>query len=126
VEAFRAEAAPDDPRTDPRIVLQRFLDAGVLVVWDDGGPVSMAGSSRSSAHGATVSLVYTPPAHRGSGYASACVAALSQLLLDRGFSFCTLSTDLANPISNKIYQRIGYRPLADWTTYRFEPLHRLA
>lgn len=122
VDAFRAEAVPDDPPTDPRGTVQRFLDVGVLAVWDDGGPVSMAGSSRSSPRGASVSLVYTPPEHRGKGYASACVAALSQLLLARGFAFCTLYTDLANPISNRIYRRIGYRPVADCTTYRFEPI----
>jgi len=67
-----------------------------------------------------VSLVYTPPERRNRGYASALVAALSQHLLDAGWQFCVLFTDLANPISNSIYQRIGYRPVSDFDEYDFD------
>lgn len=119
MRGFHAEAVRDDPPTDPREVVLRFMESGTLVVWDHDGPVSLAGSSRGSVHGATVSAVYTPPEHRGNGYASACVAALSQLLLDRGYAFCALYTDLSNPTSNKIYQRVGYRPVADSAMYTF-------
>jgi len=45
------------------------------------------------------------------------VAALSELLLGRGFEFCVLYTDLANPTSNAIYARIGYRPVRDFLMY---------
>ena len=120
VGGFFAEAAPNDPPRDQKETVNRFMNSGTLVVWDDGGPVSMAGSSRGTDNGATVSLVYTPPEHRGQGYGSACTASLSQLLLDRGYSFCTLYTDLENPTSNKVYQRIGYRRICDATSYRFE------
>jgi predicted GNAT family acetyltransferase len=116
---FHAEAVPGDPPSDPREVVRRFMESGVLAVWDHDGPVSLAGSSRGSAHGAAVSAVYTPSEHRGNGYASACVAALSQHLLDRGNAFCALYTDLSNPTSNRIYQRIGYRPVGDSATYTF-------
>ncbi len=119
VEAFREEAVPHDPPSDPRVVVERYMDPGTLVLWDDGGVVSMAGSSRSSERGATISLAFTPPEFRGRGYASACVAGLSQMLLDRGNVFCTLFTDLSNPTSNKIYRRIGYRPVADWNLHRW-------
>jgi predicted GNAT family acetyltransferase len=30
-----------------------------------------------------------------------------------------LFTDLANPTSNGLYQRIGYRPVSDFATYDF-------
>jgi len=40
-------------------------------------------------------------------------------MLDQGKSYCTLYTDLSNPASNVIYQRIGYRPLADFLDIRF-------
>lgn len=68
----------------------------------------------------TVSLVYTPPELRGHGYASRCVAALSQLLLESGWEYSSLFTDLSNPISNSIYQKIGYRPVCDFNDYIFE------
>ena len=68
-----------------------------------------------------INLVYTPPEYRRKGYATACVAALSQMLLDRGYQYYFLSTDLANPISNHIYQAIGYQPLGnDMLVYWFE------
>ncbi len=59
-------------------------------------------------NGIRIGPVYTPPRLRGRGYASAVVAELSQTLLDRGRRFCFLFTDLANPTSNAIYERIGY------------------
>jgi predicted GNAT family acetyltransferase len=82
-------------------------------------PVSMAGSARPVGKGITIGLVYTPPEKRRKGYAAALVAALSQHMLDSGYEYCTLFTDLANPTSNEIYQRIGYRPIADYDTYLF-------
>jgi predicted GNAT family acetyltransferase len=119
-QAFCEEAVPGDPPTDPETNVRRFMETGKLALWDDGQPVSMAGSSRGTPNGATVSAVYTPPECRGHGYASACVAALSQALLADGNQFCTLYTDRSNPTSNKIYQQIGYRPIADCAMYRFE------
>ena len=110
---FCDEAVPDAPPPDPAENVRQFMSAGKLAVWDNGGMVSIAGSSRGTPNGATISAVYTPPEHRGHGYASACVAALSQWLLDDGKRFCTLYTDLSNPTSNKIYQNVGYRPIAD-------------
>ena len=50
---------------------------------------------------------------RGRGYASVAVATLSEQVLRRGKQFCCLYTDAANPTSNSIYQRIGYRPLRE-------------
>ena len=52
--------------------------------------------------------MYTPPELRGRGYATALVAQLSSQLLAEGRRFCFLYTDLANPTSNAIYERIGY------------------
>jgi hypothetical protein len=117
LEAFQVEAnAPMSAQ--PQEWAEERIAQGHVYVWDDGAerlcrPASMAARTRRTAHGATVSAVYTPPEFRRRGYASACVAGLSQLLLDAGFQFCTLYTDLANPISNHIYQEIGYRPVCD-------------
>jgi GNAT superfamily N-acetyltransferase len=88
-----------------------------LVVWDDEGMVAMAAAAGRTTHAARIGFVYTPPDRRGRGYASALVAALSQRLLDEGRSSCCLYTDLANPTSNAIYQRIGYTPCGDIGRY---------
>jgi predicted GNAT family acetyltransferase len=79
----------------------------------------MAASSRKTPNGVVVSLVYTSKEHRGKGYASACVASLSKLLLEKGNKFCALFTDLANPTSNSIYMKMGYKPICDFDNYSF-------
>jgi predicted GNAT family acetyltransferase len=57
---------------------------------------------------------------RRRGYATALTAELSRSLLAGGRRFCFLFTDLANPTSNAIYMRIGYRPVTDVEEWRFE------
>jgi predicted GNAT family acetyltransferase len=101
-------------------VARRRIGAKQVYLWEDRQPVSMAGWSGKTAHGVRVNLVYTPVANRGNGYATAGVAALSALLLAEGNQFCCLYTDLANPTSNSIYRRIGYRPVCDAALYRLE------
>jgi predicted GNAT family acetyltransferase len=91
-----------------------------LMLWElDGAAVSMAGFAGPTPNGMRVAWVYTPPENRGKGFAGACVAALSQKLLDEGRRFCFLYTDLANPVSNHVYQTIGYEPVTDATVYSF-------
>ena len=85
----------------------------------------MAGSARPTKHAIAVNAVYTPPEWRRRGYATACVAALSSVLLHRGFDFCVLYTDLSNPTSNAIYTRIGYRPVRDFLMYELDQPSRL-
>ncbi len=94
--------------------------AGDIFLWEDGRPVSVAMKTRPTRSGISVGLVYTPPELRGRGYATACVGELSRKLLGAGWQFCALFADLANPISNHIYERIGYRPVCDYAEYRFE------
>ena len=100
------------PAGDPEETRRRIHDHR-LWVWEDGGqPVQMTGANPPSAGVARIGPVYTPKRFRGRGYASAAVAAVSQLILDQGARVC-LFTDQANPVSNRIYQRIGYRPVVD-------------
>jgi predicted GNAT family acetyltransferase len=75
----------------------------------------MACWARPTKRNVTIGYVYTPPEERKKGYASDCVSALSQHLLDSGYQTTSLYTDLANPTSNKIYMEIGYEPVMDST-----------
>ncbi len=122
LEAFARDTG-EAGRGDAARTVGRFIPArpgtGALMLWEvDDEPVSMAGYSGPTPRGMRVSAVYTPPSLRGRGYASACVAALSQHLLNEGRRFCFLFTDLANPTSNHIYQQIGYGPVCDVSHYR--------
>ncbi len=111
----------DDTReslSDPEETVRRRVAAGEFYVWDDGGPRSMAAHTPPVAGVSRVQAVYTPPELRAHGYASACVARLTTMVLESG-SRCILYTDLGNPVSNSIYRRMGYRVAAEALRYRF-------
>jgi hypothetical protein len=118
MDAFQQEATPRGYHPPPDLAQIRIAERSVFL-WDDGNPVSMGVKTRPTRHGVSVSWVYTPPELRRRGYATSCVAALSQRLLDAGFEHCSLFTDLSNPTSNDIYQQIGYRPVCDYQEIRF-------
>lgn len=92
---------------------QQLKKGGLYLYLIDGVPVSMANATRPVEKTITVNLVYTPARYRKKGYASDCVAALSQQCLNQGYESLLLYTDLSNPTSNHIYQSIGYKPIAN-------------
>lgn len=104
------------PKTAPVEIKNRvkaMLDANEVFLWENAGQiVSMMKKARPTAHGVTVSLVFTPKEERKKGYARTMVAAGSKELL-KEYQFCVLYTDMLNPTSNKIYQEIGYQKLID-------------
>jgi len=115
IVAFGREALPDADAERVAAVVDQSL-AGIgrrIFLWDDGEPASLAGAGGATPNGIRIGPVYTPPARRERGYASALTAALSQAMLDEGRRFCFLYTDLANPTSNRIYQAIGYEAVTD-------------
>jgi RimJ/RimL family protein N-acetyltransferase len=119
-EAFHQETL-SGPRDVTAIVNER-LSYGGLTLWEAGqAAVSMAGVTRLLAGHVRVAPVYTPPQLRGHGYAAAVTSAVSQAALDAGARDVVLFTDLANATSNALYQRIGYRPVADRVEWSFGP-----
>lgn len=115
-EAFSAEVGADPRDSGPRLreQLGERIAQDRMPVWRvDGSAVSMAGPSVPTAGVVRIGFVYTPPEHRGHGYAAACVAAESQRALDRAAIACSLITDQANRTSNRVYARIGYYPIGD-------------
>ena len=120
--AFAREALPDAPLIDIGALVDRRLAEGGVFLWERGGPVSMAVAGSRTPNGTRIGPVYTPPAYRRQGYASACVAAVSQVQLDAGRRLVFLFTDLANRTSNHIYREIGFEPVRDVDAWRFETL----
>jgi predicted GNAT family acetyltransferase len=113
------EGGPGRERAPQSVDHRLSSPTGGLLLWEDGGEVvSLAGWGGPTPHGIRIGPVYTPPHLRGRGYATALTAELSQQLMDGrlfagGRRFCFLYTDLANPTSNAIYERIGYRRIAE-------------
>ncbi|MHC3469263.1 GNAT family N-acetyltransferase [Streptomyces sp. 7R007] len=98
------------------------IACGGITFWEtpDGTPVSMAGALPMVAGQIRVAPVYTPAHLRGRGYAGAVTAEVSRAALAAGAEEVVLFTDLSNPTSNALYQRIGYRPVADFAVYGFQ------
>lgn len=120
-DAFNREALGMDDPAAASVMARQRIAMGEIYLWQEDEVLAMAGRSRATASSVSVGHVYTPPAGRGRGVAACCVAALSQALLDEGFQRCTLYTDLTNPVSNRLYARLGYRPLDDFTEMVFSP-----
>ncbi|SER79216.1 Predicted acetyltransferase, GNAT family [Lentzea xinjiangensis] len=117
--AFQAEAVPEAPDEDPAEVVRGSLRLGNgHALWQvDDTPVAWAVASVPHAGMTRIGPVYTPPEHRRHGYGAAVSAMISQWALDQGATDVLLFADLTNPVSNSIYQRIGYRPLDDWAEF---------
>jgi predicted GNAT family acetyltransferase len=113
------EGGPGRERAEEMIEFRLSSRSSGILIWEDGEQtVSIAGWGGATPNGIRIGPVYTPPELRGHGYATALTAELSQRLLDGrlfegGRRFCFLYTDLANPTSNAIYERIGYRRVAE-------------
>jgi uncharacterized protein len=117
VRAFAREAlhgAEDEDRIVRSVDARLDSTVSGLALWEaEGRPVSLAGWGGPTPNGIRIGPVYTPPELRGRGYGTAVTAAASRMLLERGHRCCFLYTDLANPTSNAIYLRIGYKPVCD-------------
>jgi RimJ/RimL family protein N-acetyltransferase len=113
---FGAETheAPEQPeqQADARI------GYGGAVLWDDGGPVALACCSVPAFGVSRIGPVYTPSELRRRGYAGAVTEAAVRRSWELGADHVVLFTDLANPTSNALYQRLGFRPVADFVVLR--------
>jgi predicted GNAT family acetyltransferase len=118
--SFTVEAIDPSGRNIPERDVTPSIEKGAVYLWEYlGKPVSMVMKSRPTDHGMTIGLVYTPPELRGHGYATACVTGACRDILQSGYDFCTLYTDLSNPTSNSIYMKIGFKPVCDSVEYSF-------
>ena len=121
-EGFNNDCFGSNPAVSSDAGHYRYdISTGNLYILEfNNTPVSMAKINRKMMTVCGVGYVYTPPYFRGRGYATSCVAEISRLILERGFTKCVLYTDLANPTSNSIYQKIGYDPICDSMEIKFE------
>ena len=106
-------------RDEARRRTEHNLRNSTVFLWKDKTPVSMALKTRPTGNVVCISGVYTPPPFRNKGYATSCVSAVSRYLLQQGFRSVALYADSANPVSNSIYRKIGFRPVSSSVIYDF-------
>jgi predicted GNAT family acetyltransferase len=96
-------------------ITQAKIALGNIFKWTDkGNIVCIAAINRKTKNAGIIGLVYTPDEYRGNGYATSHVQKLSEYILQNGFKYCGLFTDKANPTSNSIYKKIGYKPITEF------------
>jgi RimJ/RimL family protein N-acetyltransferase len=111
--AFYREAVPHDPSPE-QANMEKLAASGRFLFWTiNDRPVSVAAISRRLRQTAAIAPVYTPPAERGRGYAGSATAALADRVFAEGKTTVCLYTDLRNPMSNRCYAKIGFRPYCD-------------
>ena len=116
LDGFLVEAFGYAPDRAARVgYLREIVNAGGrFVLWTvDGLPVSMARVHAPAVGTSRIGPVYTPPEHRGHGYAPAVTSAAVAHAKRRGARYVVLFADVANPVSNGVYRRIGFVPVAE-------------
>ncbi|MGH3697833.1 MAG: GNAT family N-acetyltransferase [Pseudonocardiaceae bacterium] len=111
--AFAEEALPGQPASERKATERQSADRGMQLWTVHGTPVALARASPPACGMSRIGPVYTPAEHRGHGYGSAVTAAATRWALDAGAHHVVLFTDVANPVSNSIYPRLGYRLVHD-------------
>lgn len=114
-EAFATEAGV--PGVGAAVTVAVAVEQGRLRIWEvDGTPVALAGHALPvpGPTGAVgrIGPVYTPPEHRGQGYASALTYAIACELQTR-CEVVMLYADAANPSSNHLYARLGFEVVGE-------------
>jgi hypothetical protein len=121
-----ANSFDDDTRSpqhvrNARQKVRAATAAGRLFVLEhNGGPVAAASWSRPTANTKTINCVYTPPAQRAKGRGRAVTALLSAHLLALATRDILIFTDADDPTPNRVYARVGFRPIAEFMHWAFE------
>lgn len=105
-------------RLDAARVVDQRLPLGQYWLWHDGAAVSFAAVSQPVAGIVRIQTAYTPPRYRNRGYAGACIGGLSARCRGDGWR-CILFSDLTNPISNRVFHRIGFRSAGEALRFQF-------
>jgi predicted GNAT family acetyltransferase len=80
------------------LIIMGIFKEKIRVAWEvNGRLVFMAYATRPIQNNISISYVYTRLAKEKKEYASDCVLAFTQFLLDRGYKTTSLYTDLSNP-----------------------------
>jgi len=111
IEEFHIELNyfPKKDKEEIKSTCLKLINEKRIFKWvKDNEIVSIAAIVRNTNNIGIIGGVYTPKQNRGKGYATSIVYNLSKHILNIGYKYSGLFTDIDNPTSNKIYKKIGY------------------
>ncbi len=119
---FESECFPNRKSSKEEIaqIAQRHIKnrAIYLLKNKNSDIIAMGGNTRNSENAGTINLIFTPKQLRNNGYGSFITAKIALELLKKK-KFVNLHTDLNNPTSNSIYQKIGFKFIGENIHYDF-------
>ena len=107
-EFYKEALGQEMPDEETNNKVESYLEKGYYVLEKENKIVAQAVIGRELIKGKCISGVYTPKEERRKGYAYNLVYELSKQSLKEGADYCVLYTDAENPISNYVYEKIGY------------------
>ncbi|PNE43487.1 GNAT family N-acetyltransferase [Streptomyces noursei] len=118
-----SESYGEPPSRDPQQWADTRIAARGITLWEapDGTPLAMVGVNPLVAGQIRLAIAYTPKHLRGRGYATAALAEVTRVALAAEPKDVLLFTNLANPTTNALVQRLGYRPVTTFALYDFSP-----
>lgn len=103
------------------VSLRRVLTHGRIFVAEDGGRiVSAALTNAETPEMAMIGGVFTLPAWRNRGHATACMRALCRDLLRQRLQPCLFYD---NPRAGSVYRRLGFQEVGTWRLLRLRRKH---
>jgi len=125
-EIVRSLGAQYNAENPSLVDVERYFElkrqSSDLHIWCSAGDssvlsvVAIAGQTTSVAR---IAAVFTPIEHRGQGFASAAVTAITNAKLYEGYRSVTLVCDLKDSSTRRMYENLGYRKVGD-----FVEMHR--
>ncbi|WP_405062341.1 GNAT family N-acetyltransferase [Kribbella sp. NBC_01505] len=103
---------PGDRPANLKTAVHKLIAANRLWLLEDNGHPVTLGAHRPVLQGVVrLGPIYTPAEHRRHGHGTTMTAHLAQLFHEKA-EVC-LRTDLGNPDSHRVYQRLGFEAVVD-------------
>jgi predicted GNAT family acetyltransferase len=117
--AIEAGLSAHEQKPNPEKIQKNIELAKYYYVAVHDQPIALGGFTIGSDNDMHIGPVYTLPEHRGHGYASYMIADVVGRFLRSGGAYASLFADINNPVSNKIYQRLGFEYRLTYQSFEF-------
>jgi len=97
-------------------VLHGIENCKIFLLRENGEICSLVQVINENDDFAMIGNLYTKPEKRNQGLAYNLLHTVTQGLLDNGLEKCGLISDIMNPASNKVFLKIGYKPIYKWVS----------